>query len=176
MEGEAEYRAGPIRYRVVGDELVRESSREETEERIDLATVTKVRIYTMQGRGFCFVTPGSGKVMQILSHLPSTPDNQRAYVAFIRKLHQKLATTAPAATYVAGHGAFLALMVVSVVGMVAVAGVVVLALVKGAGLERVGPLAAPITLPMLTLAGVSRVRPRKYSRGVPPRAFLPPVD
>ena len=162
---EAEYRAGPVRYRVMDDELV-----------VALSDVKKVRIYTMQGRGFCFVTPGTGSTLKILSHMPSTDDNLRAYVTFIRKLHRKLATAAPTATYVAGHGIFMVMLVVCVLGMIVVAATFLLALFKGVGIERVAPLGATITLPLLTLAGMARIRPRKYSPAVPPRAYLPQVD
>ncbi len=169
-----EYRAGGLRYRILENgDLAVDSSAGDDSRRVPLASIRHVRLYVAQGRGFCVLTPKSGRTLAITTPPRADAATCRAYAAFLRELHDRLATAAPDAELVAGHGMFFALHVICLVGLVLYAVMFVFALVAGLRIEHVAATLPSITLPLLTLASTSRGRPRHYSRGVVPPSFLP---
>jgi hypothetical protein len=174
-EADAEYRAGPTRFRILDDALVTDSSKGDAEQSIALADVARVRIYVYQGRGFCLVTgkTGSDKPIVITTPQRGKPDEADQYVDFIEALHERIAAAAPDAEFIGGHAAFFALLIVCVVGMIAIFGTFVAALVSGADPAKAAPLLGTITLPLIVLASTSAGRPRKYDPNDIPDKYLP---
>lgn len=170
---DAEYRSGPTRFRIVDDALVADSSEGDADRTVALADVAHVRIYVTQGRAFCFISPKTGKPLVITTPQRVKPEDADEYSHFVRAVHERIADVAPEAKFVAGHGAFFALLVVCVVGIVAIFATFVAALVKGADPARVAPLLGTITLPLIVLARSSAGRPRAYDPTDIPEQFLP---
>jgi hypothetical protein len=171
-----EYCAGALRHRFVEGDLVVDSS-EETDHmrRVPLASIGHVRLYVAQGRGFCVLTPRGGRTLVITTPPGASTTTLRAYAEFVRELHRRLATAAPDAQLVAGHGAFFALHVVCMVSIVVYTMLFIAALIGGLDFTRLLPTMPTIVLPLLTLAKTSHSRPRPYSRGIVPASFLPAV-
>jgi hypothetical protein len=168
-----EYRAGDTRYRLVDADLVVDTSTGEGARRVALGSVRHVRLFVAQGRGFCVLTPKSGRTVMVTT--PPRPEAGvcSAYAAFVRELHRRLAAAAPGAELVAGHGVFFVLHVICLAALAVYGGALVLALVSGVHVARLAPTLPSITLPLVFLASSSRGRPRRYSRGVVPPSFLP---
>lgn len=168
-----ELRSGSTRYRIVGGDLIVDSSANDDTRRVPLASIRHVRLYVAQGRGYCLLTPKSGRVVVVVT--PQHPDAAtcESYAAFVRELHRHLAKAAPDAVLVAGHGAFFVMNVVCTALVVLYATLFVVALVAGIDISKLATSLPSLVLPMIALASTSKGRPRRYSRGVVPPSFLP---
>jgi hypothetical protein len=166
-----EYRAAPLRYRLVDNDLLVDTGAETR--RLPLSFVHHVRIYVASGRRLCVLKPKSGRPLVVSAPVHTDTSSVRAYAAFVRALHVRLAAVAPDATLVYGHGAFFVLHVVSVVAIVVYAVAFLLALFAGLPIAHLVPSLPSIVLPIVFLTASSRGRPVAYSRGTVPASFLP---
>jgi hypothetical protein len=130
-------------------------------------------MYIAQGRGYCILTPATGRTIMIMTAPHPSRDKANAYASFMRTLHKRLASAAPSARLIAGHGAFFALHVVCYVGLVTFSVLILLALLNGIPLQKITVGLPSVVLPLIALASTSKGLPRPYSRGIVPSSCLP---